>query len=341
MPPVPHEVLAAVAPHVPAELVAPARFEAIAAWSRRLPPAFNWLGFECRLADGDPRIDFAGCCEAWDGGRDQLVRALAAEPGLCAPGPAALVREWSQDPVLKDSPSVWLEFDFDGAGPPASFAFLCLDPACANTFRAHRGAERPAMAALLAAAERGSTLLLGHAPSAMCIDSLRRAAEALPASGRALHVAATPHRGVDDLRVHVALLARDVPAWLRRIEWPGEIAAVERALAVIGDEFRQVGVQVAIGDRLRPLLGLEAYVARGPSDFPAWQRTFAALAEEGACDPAKTRALLDWWGHATVSLPGAPWRVAIHRQFYVKVIIEGDRLQAKGYLAIFPRYTLM
>ena len=114
-----------------------------------------------------------------------------------------------------------------------------------------------------------------------------------------------------------------------------------RLAEVRGDEFRQVGVQVAIGHRLRPLLGLEAYVARGPSEFPAWQRTFAALADEGACDPAKTRALLDWWGHTTVSLPGAPWRVAIHRQFYVKVIVEGDRLQAKGYLANFPRYTLM
>jgi len=341
MPPVPHEVLAAVAAHVPAELVAPARFQAIAGWSRRLPPAFNWLGFECRLAADDPRIDFAGCCEVWDGGRDQLVAAITRDPDLCGPGPAALVREWVRDPVLKDSPSVWLEFDFVGAGPPAGFAFLCLDPACANTFRGHREAERPPLAAVLAAAERGATLLLGHAPSAMCIDSLRRATLALPASGRALHVAATPHRGVDDLRVHFALLARDVPEWLRRCEWPGDLAAVERALAAIGDEFRQVGVQVAIADRLRPALGLEAYVARGPADFPAWERTFAALTDEGACTPSKTRALLDWWGHETVSLPGAPWRVAVHRQFYVKVVVDGSALQAKGYLAIFPRYTLL
>ncbi|WAS90865.1 hypothetical protein [Nannocystis punicea] len=342
MPPVPHEVLAAVAPHVPAALVAPAQLQALAEWSRRLPSAFNWLGFECRLAEGDPRVDFAGCCEAWDGGRDHLVAGLARDPELCGPGPSALVRAWPNDPALKDSPSVWLEFDFVGAGPPAAFAFLCLDPACANTFRAHRGAERPPMVALMAAAERGATLLLGHAPSAMCIDSLRRAAEALPASGRALHVAATPHRGGDDLRIHYALLAGDVAGWLRRIGWPGDLATVERALAAIGDEFRQVGVQLAAGDSLRPALGLEAYVSRGPADFPAWQQTFAALAAEGACSPAKARALLDdWWGHGTVSLPGAPWRVAIHRQFYVKTVVDGDRLQAKAYLAIFPRYTLL
>lgn len=342
MPPAPQEVLAAVAPHVPAALVDPARLRAIAGWSRRLPPAFNWLGFECRLAAGDPRVDFAGCCEAWDGGREQLLAGLARDPELCGPGPAALVRAWPSEPVFRDSPSVWLEFDFVGDGPPAAFAFLCLDPACANTFRAHRGAERPPLAGMVAAAERGATLLLGHAPSAMSIESLRRAAEALPASGRALHVAATPHRGGDDLRVHYALLARDVPAWLRRIGWPGDLATAERALAAIGDEFRQVGVQITTGEALRPVLGLEAYVARGPADFPAWQQTFIALAADGACDPAKAQALLgDWWGHTTVSLPGAPWRVAVHRQFYVKLTIDGDRLQAKAYLAIFPRYTLL
>ncbi|SFE94789.1 hypothetical protein SAMN02745121_06195 [Nannocystis exedens] len=342
MPPAPHEVLAAVAPHLPAALVEPARLQAIAGWSRRLPPAFNWLGFECRLAEADPRIDFAGCCEAWDGGRARLLDALARDPALSGPGPAALVRAWPVEHVLQDSPSVWLEFDFVGDGPPAAFAFLCLDPACANTFRAHRGAERPPLDRLIAAAERGATLLLGHAPSAMCIDSLRRAVLALPASGRALHVAATPHRGGDDLRVHCALLARDVPAWLRRIGWPGDLATAERALAVIGDEFRQVGVQLAVGEALRPALGLEAYVSRGPEDFPAWRQTFAALAAEGACDPAKAHALLgDWWGHTTVSLPGAPWRVAVHRQFYVKLVVDGARLQAKAYLAIFPRYTLL
>ncbi|MDC0720300.1 hypothetical protein [Nannocystis bainbridge] len=342
MPPVPHEVLAAVLPHVPAALVAPAQLGAIAAWSRRLPPAFNWLGFECRLGDGDSRVDFAGCCEVWDGGRDALLAALADDPGLCGAGPAALVRAWPEEHVLKDSPSVWLEFDFVDPGPPAGFAFLCLDPACANTFRAHRDAEPPPLPAALAAAARGATLLLGHAPSAMCIDSLRRAAEALPAAGRTLHVAATPHRGGDDLRVHFALLARDVPAWLRRIAWPGDLVAAARALAIVGDEFRQVGVQLAIGDALRPTLGLEAYVARGPAEFPAWQRTFAALAAEGACGTAKAAALLSaWWGHTTVSLPSTPWRVAVHRQFYVKLTVEGERLQAKAYLAIFPRYTLL
>lgn len=341
MPPAPHEVLAAVAPHVPAPLVSPAGVRAFVDWSRRLPPAFNWLGFECRLAADDPRVDFAGCCEAWDGGRDQLVAALARDPELAGPGPGALVHAWTRDPRLRACPSVWLEFDFLGAGPPAAFAFLCLDPACANTFRADCDGERPPLDVVVAAAERGAQLLLGHAPSAMSMHSLRRAAAALPASGRALHVAATPHRGGADLRSHYALLAHDVPAWLRRISWPGDLAAAEQALAVVGDEFRQVGVQLTAGDALRPVLGLEAYVARGPAEFPAWRRTFAALVERGACSPDKARAALEWWGHATVTLPGQPWRVSIHRQFYVKLLVGGAALQAKIYLAIFPRFTLL
>lgn len=343
MPPAPHHVLAATAHHVPAALVPPTTLRTLVDWSWRLPAAFNWLGFECRLGADDPRVDFAGCCEAWDGGRDALLAALAREPALAGPGPAALVHAWAHEDALRACPSVWLEFDFLGAGAPVPFAFLCLDPACANTFRAPGVGEPPAPEALAAVAVRGATLLLGHAPKARSIELLRHAAAALPLTGRALHVAATPHRGHDDLRLHYALLARDLGAWLERIAWPGDHDAVAHALDLLGDGFRQVGVQLSVGDALRPTLGLEAYVTCGASgpELATWTRSLAALVELGACTRARADALLGWWGHETLVLPGAPWRVSVHRQFYVKLLVGAGPVQAKAYLAIFPRYTLL
>jgi hypothetical protein len=342
MPPSSHQVLAATARHVPPQLVPPATLASMVDWSRRLPAAFNWLGFECRLAAGDDRVDFAGCCEAWDGGREALLAGLAHEPNLLGAGPRALIEAWRDEPLLNEGcPAVWLEFDFLGGARPIDFAFVCLDPACANTFNAIRDDEPPGLEQLTALVDRGATLLSGQVVDPAALAVFRRCTTALPRPGRALHVAATPHRGHGDLRLHFALLAGDVPRWLETIAWPGDVGAVAAALELLGTEFRQVGVQLSTGSALRPTLGLEAYVARGPEEFASWSRAFAALASRGACDPAKAQALLDWWGHETRVLPGAPWRVSMHRQFYLKLLVGDGPLQAKGYLAIFPRYTLV
>lgn len=337
MPPLPHEVLSVVARRVPAALVSAEALTSILDYSRRLPPAFNWLGFECRLATDDPRVDFAGCCEAWNGGRKKLERALTNSPELLGPGPTALIREWA-DPgslLFRASPAVWLEFDFLG-GAPVPFAFLCLDPACADTFFTRSEAPPPPSDVLLAAAERGATLLCerGTCPG---LAVLRRCVAALPPGARALHVAATPHRGTLDLRLHFALSADEVPGWLRAIDWPGDHASVADALALLGVGFRQVGVQLDAGAALRPMLGLEAYVSHGPAEFDAWSQALAALEAAGLCDPRKSRAVFDWWGHELASLPSTSCRVHLVRQFYLKLSLNPGALAAKMYLAIFTR----
>ncbi len=340
----PREVLAAVAPHVPEVLVPSDAQRAIAGLAARLPPAFNWLGFECRLGADDPRVDFAGCCEAWTDGHKRLVAALDADPELAGPGPTALVREWTTPGSLLASlsPAVWLEFDFLGAGAPLPFAFLCIDRACANTFRKPLCREPPPPpSTLYALVERGAVLLAGAADHAAPLAAFRRCVEALPPDARALHVAATPHRGHADLRLHFALGSRDLIPWLRRIDWPGECGPVARALALLGDDFRQVGVQLSAGAGLRPTLGLEAYVKHGPSEFPAWSRSFAALADAGVCVPARASALLRWWGYEEVSLPSDRTRVRLDRQFYLKLSLAPGVMTAKGYLAIFPSYVLL
>lgn len=339
MPPPPFDVLAAAARHVPAALV-PA--EALAAGLRvaaGLPPAFNWIGFECRLQAGDDRVDYAGCCEAWDGGRAALASTLADAPSFAGPGVRALLAEWCREgsQLYKHSPAVWLEFDFVANAPPASFAFLCLDPACANAFHAPvRPHERPPPGQLMELFMTGARLLAGQEPATPAVEFFARSLAALPPTGRALHVAATPHRGHADLRVHYALLTGEVAGWLADIGWAGDMEWARGLPRLLGG-FRQVGVQLSVGTELRQELGVEAYVAGGPTEFAGWSRLFGALGD--ACDPAKVAALLGWWGREKVTL--GPWRVAIQRQFYVKLTMRPTGLEAKAYLCIMPRHVLL
>ncbi len=342
MPPRPSSVLAAVAHHVPEALV-PA--DALAACQRLaavLPPAFNWIGFECRLRAGDDRVDFAGCCEAQDGGRTALDQALRGPTAFAGPEVRDLLTTWCRpgSDLHLYSPAVWLEFDFLGGGPPATFAFLCLDPACADAFHTPiQPQPRPPGERIQGMFAAGATLLAGRPPSMATLDLFARSVAALPATGRALHVAATPHRGHTDLRVHYALLAGELDSWLDALQWPGDRACARALVALLGDDFRQVGVQLNLGASVRPYLGLEAYVRRKPAEFAGWARLLSALGD--ACDPAKLQALLRWWGTETTTLPDAPWRVAIKRQFYVKFVLGPEGLEAKAYLCIMPRYVLL
>lgn len=343
MPSLPREILAAVSRHVPDVLVPAAAQAAILQFAGRLPPAFTWLGYECRLAADDDRIDFAGCCEVWSGDRRRLAEALVHEPGLAGTGPAALVDLWARpdSALFATCPAVWLEFDFLGAGPPTTFAFLCIDPACADSFGSRAPAPAPpSLDTLMAVAACGARLLAPELTDG-ALGVLRRCIAALPFGARALHVAATPHRGHNDLRMHFALLVRDVPRWLTEVDWPGDHEALHAALALLGDGFRQVGVQLSAGDRLRPACGIEAYVAHGPDEFPAWSATFASLTALGVCAPAKAEALFRWWGRETTDLPSTMCPVRLSRQFYLKLTLASEGLQAKAYLAIFPRHVPM
>lgn len=342
MPLLPASILQAASGHLPDVLVPTSSWATMQQLADRLPPAFNWLGFECRL-DADTRVDFAGCCEVWDGGREQLVAAVAADPTFAGQGPAALIKAWGEpsSDLAEGCPAVWLEFDVLEREGVIPFAFLCLDPACANTFRAQRHPPPPPPPdALLAVASKAASLLSDGAPHEKALEIFARCIQALPRHGRALHMAATPHRGHTDLRLHFSMLAGDLVEWLEAVEWPGDFKHVRTIAGLLKHDFRQVGVQVAAGDVMRPELGIELYVGGGGASREGWPDTLARMVELGLAQPAKAEALMAWWGSETTKLPGVTWPVRIERQFYVKLKLKADKLAAKGYLALFPSFAV-
>lgn len=339
MPLPPQHVLRAVAPFVPDVLVGAAAQAATYELSTRLPPAFNWLGFECRL-DDDPRVDFAGCTETWDGGREVLAAAVDNDPEFAGAGPAALIRNWANpaSTLFRDCPAVWLEFDMHGRAI-LPFAFACLDPACSNTFRSRRKREPPPTTSqIIALASTSATLLAPGVDFAQALATVSQLVAALPPGGRALHMAVAPHRGDTDMRIHVSLPASELCRWLQKIHWPGDEQHVRQVLDLLANRFRQVGVQLAIGQQLRPYLGIEAYVNH-QAGLCSWQQTVLGMCAARLARRDKANALLQWWGHHRVEMPSTRWKVQLDRQFYVKFVVA-QGLRAKGYLAIFPSYCI-
>jgi len=153
-------------------------------------------------------------------------------------------------------------------------------------------------------------------------------------------MAATPHRGHTDLRLHFSMLAGDLIGWLEAVGWPGDFRHVHTIVELLQHDFRQVGVQIAAGDGIRPELGVELYVGGGGASRSGWPETLARMTELGLAQAAKSKALLAWWGSETSKLPGETWPVRIERQFYVKLKLKADTLAAKGYLALFPSFAV-
>lgn len=327
-------VLRAARSHLPAALVDDAAFAAITAIAAPLPSAFNWLGFECRLAADDRRVDFGVCIDARDRGRATIAGLLAR--GLPLPGlefTRSLFAAWVDPdaPIHAACPALWVEWDLVTGATSEPFAFVCVDPGFPDV--GSRAALPPAE---LRAVTAEVSTRLGAPLATTTLDRLLTTAAVLPPSARILHVAPMPTRGAG-LRVHTSLPRTDLPAWLAAIAWPGDRRAAAWACELCRG-IEQVGVQFTLDGEVAPYLGLECYSLADPRTDPTWERLFAGLIAAGLCSPDKAAAALRWFGDETVDMPDAQWLTNIQRQFYVKLVLAGSTLTAKVYLTLHPRF---
>lgn len=330
------DVVRAAAVHISPLLVDAGALGRILELSAPLPAAFNWAGFECRLRAGDDRVDFGVCIDSRDRGRRTIDAALAA--GAALPGlefARPLLGAWVDHETLlhRACPVIWVEWDLPARSLPAAFAFVCVDPEFPG------GRARPPLprADLRSLASTTVELLTGTplAPSTQGLLDL--CARTVPPPARLLHIAPLPRDRGGGLRIHTSLPPNQVIPWLQTLGWCGDIDAATRAVALCRRAGR-VGVQLTLGDRLMPYLGLEYYSLADPRSEAEWPAVMARLVAAGIVDPDKAAAVLRWFGDETVDLAGAAWFVNIQRQFYVKLVVSGPEIEAKTYLTLHPRY---
>ena len=251
----PADVLAVTRSHVPEALVGSKTGSDIAGLAADLPPIFNLVGFECRLAAADDRVDFGVCIERGCGDRASLADLVRTDEVGFARSAEPLLRLWvaSDTAVHRYVPSVWLEWDIsrDVVGP---FAFASVEPTFPNVRGVPLQAElRRSVCTELVAA------LLPRLLTHDLLDTIDRAAEALYPTGRLLHLACIGHRDSDRVRLHFVMSSREVEYWLDRVGWPGSVDGARTALALFESGAVMVGVQIeASGEAIGPYLGHRA-----------------------------------------------------------------------------------
>lgn len=304
-----------------------------------LPAVFNWMGFEFRLAAGDDRVDFGLCCEQEPGDAAKLSQWRDAGGDLAFAAPMAeALRRWLDPTSLMHrlGPVMWFEWDLSSADP-GPFSFACVDPGFPTGTAPHLPVEP-----FLALCAETVHALSGRAATRTQLDALARARDALPETGRILHLAAVPHRDAAELRVHAQLPTDWLGPWLRQVGWPGDPAEAAAMQALVGPDLPTVGVQLAIVGDVTAYLGLEAYSLQVPVRGGFWHYFFDRLVAAGLADAGRSIATLRWFGAETVQLPGEKFRCNLQRKFYVKLVSKpGTPRHAKAYLTLHPRFVLL
>lgn len=333
----------------PEELAPARRLRSLEAVADNLPAALtHWLYLECRLAAKENAVDLVFELD-WRG-----RRILAGgNPGLRPPPVveedsvcrrlSGLCREWIRPGTDfgRDLGTIWMEFDNDRHDPGRGFTppgiFLKIAP------EEHTQEEE---ARAWSQARHGLQMLRGREldrPVSRALDACR---DRLPAKAHAAYLGWFPARSRSTVRLCVADPPdRAIPVYLATLGWgsPEERSRLSDVLEELGGAGGPAGgvrlLDLDVEDGVRPRIGLEYILDRrtqldGRIREARW---LEGLADRGAADRAKLRALERWPGYTVERFSHELWRsVAVRRLNHVKIVFEpGAPVRAKAYLCLY------
>jgi len=329
--------IGAVSKHLDGVIVGKEWLKSLRAASRGVPLATEVFGFECRLRDGDDRIDLGiaisrgSLRERSAGERSRLERA------------ALLDVRWRQ---IRDFLELWahtgtilatwvpfcfLEYDLPvkGSAVAVPSVFVALDSPLGP-----RGCNaRTRTAPALYAARRALALLLGHPLSRELDASLARCLEKLPDGGYPLHVGAMLGRSARKVRLSVMTPLPHATSYLQSVG-VGTSIALESAT----DRIHPLVGTVQLDFDLRPESCSRVGIGLRPqrTDLDQWQAALAAVGRIGSCSPRKIRALMRW-PSTEPSRPNSSTRIPRFDRFlsHLKVGIAPRKpTEVKAYLGV-------
>ncbi|KYF74018.1 hypothetical protein BE17_32270 [Sorangium cellulosum] len=333
---------------MPAALVTPGAWKSVLGAARRLPPAVSCTFLECRLGPDAPAVDLGVSVTAAEG-RPILQAATPADLRLSGEEAAIwgrvqeIARVWADpaSPLHDRVPVVSLELDSGEItrGRLMPSVALCLDPSLMKR-SSPPDAIGHGLADCAPSLEAGLSVLSSEPLTPHARADLHRCFEALPAGGRVVHVGFMVGRRPSALKLFAAMDKDKVLGYLDAIRWPGSFAEAASMIATFGsgpDTFR---LELTIGERLLPRVGLEFSSRRGPD--PARRALIGRCVDEGLCTPEKRDALLSWPGSARVAIAGNDWPARLSRWIDMKVVHDPpEPLEAKCYLGFMSHLSLM
>lgn len=346
-----------VDPYLPAALIAAPHLRPIHAVAGRLPGAVSeFFGFESRLAEPEPRVDFLVSVKAETGGREVLAgldpSAPELDPGLLA-DPVwqrlrGFARAWAAPGSELDRrvQNLWCEFDLNGgdAPPTAPSVFLGSD-----AVHGEHAADRAAWLA-----DEALGVLRGAPLDPALRGRFVAAAAALPAGAAVFQTGLMLGRpgGEGMLRLCVRGLTRaGARTYLERVGWPAGGAPAEELLDEAFGRADSVDLDLDLTPEPAPKLGLECSFIAGPPQAYRLPAFLDWLAARGLCTEGKRRGLLAWtralhqrqFPHAwppelatrARGLGGGTVSMYVRWVYHIKLVFQpGRALEAKAYLAV-------
>lgn len=315
--------LDSVAGYVPKALVAPESVTRIRATAVHLPSA-DIAGFEIRLGDPQPVADYAAC---WVLGK--RFPTFPGRPEFAAVR-ACLERAAWCDPGFQ-VPNITLEYDTSKPGP------FSLVP---NIYLAVNGEDPDRLVTDVIPTMRGGPL----PPRVAAV--VRRCLERAPVGPWVIinglrvckglfQLGVMVARGHDGVRLCFHLpFESDITAYLRAIEWPGDLGKVSVALGRLAWSAGSVSLAIDVGERVEPRIGFELNLhplGARTKLTKRWKQFLDTVLDEGLCLPEKYEPLFRWPGED-------PRRGAYRFLHHAKIVLTPEEaLEVKVYLGYVVR----
>jgi len=303
--------------------------------------------YECRLGDGDQRVDHllamsrsaasaaASSFGEYIGGRGIQRRASWAPL-------VTLLESWASGRSLlsERSPAIWLEFDDPRSAvpvPPIPSASVCLVP----DYRDDRLVPSRDVARDLRLVREILTTL-GEPPAAALDQAISDSFLRLPPGAQWIHLSVMLGRAGRDIKLYGKFSRSQLLPYLRDIGWAGAEGDIVREMeqfyspALVGEE---IFIDLNLSNFRDPTgcsLGLavaQQHLASGPDNDPRRTRVLDCWTGGGLASLEKAAAVQEWPTSGVHMENYGPWRLRSMRFLDLKLVWQsGAGLTAKAYL---------
>jgi hypothetical protein len=353
-----HYLDAAVAPRVSSRLISPESLSNIRSIAALLPGAItDFFGFECELGVSDPIADFLVCCRVSQGAPNVLSGQMPDRdlPALLVNHPVwqrirSFSAKWSdpESAIADRIHNIWLEFDVDGVPSSIPVPSIFIGPE--NLQSATPAADKSQMPDRCAwLTDSALPLLLGGELYPELKAQIARCLNLLPPGAYMFQVGLMLSRPSSITRLCVRGVSRkQIIEYLQNLGYDTSSGQLQALLELLGPLVERIDLDMDVGDRVLPKIGLECYL---PADTSAIHQFLIHIVSCGLSTPAKAEALESWRGMAHERSNPEIWPREllalsgflggrVHSAFarwlhHVKIVYQpGVPLQAKAYLAV-------
>ena len=334
-------ILHALRPLFPPVLIDGSGWQLLLQLAAELPAeTAKHMGFEFYLDNPVPAADFCVAIRPNEAVAQHFIRrGEAAAPQSTAAALAWLIAQLGK---ADSSLSQWanlagLEYDLvDALGTPAG-----RWPEPGVFLRLRRESEQSTARAL--AREHLATAFAtaaGWPEDPQEHRMVERVFDALPPKARLMNAGALPGRHPRGIRLVVFIRPANVPDFLERLKWPGNISAVEEILLAMRDVCPSFALSLdVVADTISPRLGVEMF-AEGVwlrTTRRSWRPIIVRLQERGWCSADKAEGLMAWPGKQLIYFNQCLF-TAYKGINHCKIAIHGDSMQTKAYtgMTYFP-----